>query len=307
MVSLDFSGVFVVLLTPFNAEGNVALDVMDSLVDFYVESGVDGIFPCGSAGEAIHLSFDQKAELIRRVAKRAAGRVQVLPGAIASNAHNALALAEVAREAGCNGIIATPPIYYKFEPAYIRQYFQTILDGAGMPVVLYNIPVYAQPLEPKMLGELAHHPNVAGIKDSSGSMVDFLHFIDATRSVEPKIGFMSGREEMLFASLAVGGSGSISAINAVVPEVMVRIRDLFRAGDFAGSNALQMSLMDLIRAMYDIQVPIGFRDALTMRGFPMGEAVHAPPERERPLIAPKLAIVQKELDTVLKAHKEAIQ
>ncbi|MEH6725819.1 MAG: dihydrodipicolinate synthase family protein, partial [Hyphomicrobiales bacterium] len=253
MASLDYSGVFVVMLTPFDTQGNVALDVVDQLVDFYIDSGVDGVFPCGSAGEAIHLNLDQKAEFIQRVATRAAGRVQVLPGAIAANAKDALALAKVARDAGCNGIVVPPPIYYTFQPAYTRQYFNTILDGAEMPVVLYNIPAYAQPLDPMMMGELAQHPNVAGIKDSSGSMVDFLHFMDATRNVKRKIGFMSGREELLFASLAVGGSGSMSAINAVVPEVMVRIHDLFQAGDLAASNALQMSLMDLVRAMYAIQ------------------------------------------------------
>lgn len=305
LVCLDYSGVFVVVLTPFDAMGKVALDVVDQLVDFYVDSGVDGIFPCGSAGEAIHLDFDQKSEFIRRVATRAAGRVQVLPGAIAANTKDALALAKVAKESGCNGVVVPPPIYYTFQPAYVRQYFQTILDGADMPVVLYNIPAYAQPLDPLMLGELAQHPNVAGIKDSSGSMVDFLHFMDSTRNIDRKIGFMSGREEMLFAALAVGGSGSMSAINAVVPEVMVRIRDLFRAGDFAGSNALQMSLMDLVRAMYAIQVPIGFRDAITMRGFAMGRAVHAPPEQERALIQPKLEKIQTELDAILEAQRKA--
>ena len=305
MPSLSYSGVFVVMLTPVDREGGVALNVVDQLVDFYVRAGVDGIFPCGSAGEAIHLSFDQKAELIRRVAARSAERVQVLPGAIASNAKDSLALAVVAREARCNGIVVPPPIYYKFEPAYIRQYFQTILDGADMPVVLYNIPVYGQPLDPKMLESLAHHPNVAGIKDSSGSMVDFLHFMDATRDVDRKVGFMSGREELLFASLAVGGSGSMSAINAIVPEVMVRIHDLFYDGDLVASNALQMSLMDLIHAMYAIQVPIGFREALTMRGFAMGDAVHAPPKEELSLMKPKLAIIKRELDAVLKLHEAA--
>lgn len=306
MASLDYSGVFVVMLTPFDAQGNVALDVVDQLVEFYVESGVDGIFPCGSAGEAIHLSFEQKSEFIHRVASSAAGRVQVLPGAIASNTKDALALARTAKQAGCNGVVVPPPIYYTFKPAFIRQYFQTILDGAEMPVVLYNIPAYAQPLNPTILGELAQHPNVAGIKDSSGSMVDFLHFMDATRNVDRKIGFMSGREELLFASLAVGGSGSMSAINAVVPEVMVRIRDLFYAGDLASSNALQMSLMDLVRAMYAIQVPIGFRDAVAMRGFAMGKAVHAAPEAEQALIQSKLQKVQEELDAVLAAHRTGV-
>lgn len=295
------------MLTPFDGKGNVALDVVDQLVDFYIESGVDGIFPCGSAGEAIHLSFDQKQEFIRRVAMRAAGRVQVLPGAIAANAHDALALAAIAKDVGCNGIVVPPPIYYTFQPAYVRQYFQTILDGAGLPVVLYNIPAYAQPLDPLMLGELAQHANVAGIKDSSGSMVDLLHFMDATRNVARKIGFMSGREEMLFATLAVGGSGAMSAINAVVPEVMVRIRDLFHAGDLAASNALQMSLMDLIRAMYAIQVPIGFREAIILRGFAMGDAVHAPPERESVLNLPKIVLIKKALKAVLDTHRETIK
>ncbi len=302
MKSLNFSGVFVVMLTPFDDSGEINLDVVDRLVDFYCDSNVDGIFPCGSAGEAIHLSFAQKEVLIHRVASRTNGRTQVLPGALAANAKDALALAAVAREADCNGIVVPPPFYYSFQAAYIRQYFQTVLDGSCLPVVLYNIPAYAQPLTPEMLGELANHPLVAGIKDSSGSMVDFLHFMDAARRTGKKMSFMSGREEMLFASLAVGGSGSMSAINAVVPEVMVRIRDLFRANKLEASNALQMSLMGLIRTMYSIQVPIGFRDALTMRGFDMGNAVHAPPAEEINKTTLALERIEFHLNKIIKTQ-----
>ncbi len=304
MKTLDFSGIFVVMLTPFDEDGRVALKTVDRLVDFYCDAGVDGIFPGGSAGEALHLDLDQKAALIHRVAERAAGRVQVVPGAIAANARDALAIAKIAREAGCNGIVAPPPIYYKFEPAYLRQYFRAVIEGAGLPVVLYNIPAYAQPLTPAMFADLASDLAVAGVKDSSGSMVDFLHFLDASRRTGRTLGVMSGREEMLFASLAVGGSGSMSAINAVLPEVMVRIRDLWYAGEVDKANVLQMSLMELIRAFYSIQVPIAFREALTMRGFDMGRPVHDIPASERVSTETALAKVQPLMSAILAGSKE---
>lgn len=304
MKTLDFSGVFVVMLTPFDTAGRVDLDSVDRLVDFYCDAGVDGLFPCGSAGEALHLDLSQKAALITRVAERAAGRVQVAPGAIAANARDALAIAKVAREAGCDGIVAPPPVYYRFEPAYLRQYFQAVIDGADLPVVLYSIPAYAQPLTPAMFFDLAANPSVAGIKDSSGSMVDFLHFIDAATRTGRKIGVMSGREEMLHASLAVGGSGSMSAINAVLPEVMVRIRNLWREGETSRANSLQMSLMDLIRALYTLQVPLAFREALAMRGFSMGRPVHDVPEVLCATTKEGLAEVRMLLTAVLNNHVE---
>ncbi|WP_162742395.1 dihydrodipicolinate synthase family protein [Nitratireductor sp. OM-1] len=304
MKKLDFSGVFVVMLTPFDGGGRVDLDTVDALVDFYCDAGVDGIFPCGSAGEALHLDLSQKEALINRVASRAAGRTQVLPGAIAANSRDALAIARLARDAGCNGIVTPPPIYYRFEPAYLRQYFRDVIEGAGLPIVLYNIPAYAQPLTPELFGELAQYPAVAGLKDSSGSMVDYLHFLDRIRATGRQIGLMTGREELLYASLAVGGSGSMSAINAVVPEVMVRIRDLFRAGKLAEANTLQMSLMELIQALYAVQVPIAFREALAMRGFRMGRAVHDIPASEHAATDAKLARTREALDAALAAHKD---
>lgn len=299
MKTLDYKGIYVVLLTPFSAPGIVDIDSVERLVDFYIAAGVDGLFPCGSAGEAVHLDIVQKTRLIECVTNRATGRVSVIPGVIASNTKDALALAKVAREAGCDGIVVTPPIYYTFQPPYIEQYLKNILDHAGLPVVLYNIPVYAQPLSPDLLGKLATHEAVAGIKDSSGSMVDLLHFMDAARPCGRNIGFMSGREEMLFACLAVGGSGGMNALNAIIPEVMVKIYNLFQAGDFTGANVLQMSLLPLIKALYAIQTPIGFRYALAQRGFEMGEAVHPTPPTERERIVDDLIKIERLLDDVI--------
>lgn len=303
MKKLDFSGVFVVMLTPFAADGSVNLATARSLVDFYVAKGVDGLFPCGSAGEAVHLPFDERARLAAAVAERSAGRVPVIPGVIASNAKDALKLARAYREAGCDGIVLPPPIYYRFEPAYIEQYYRAVLDEAGLPVVLYNIPAYAQPLDAALLGRLAGHPAVAGVKDSSGSMVDLLHFLDAIGG--RGLGMMVGREEMLFACLAAGGSGSMSAINAVVPELMVDIRDAFHAGDHAASSHLQNALIPLVKALYAPQVPLGFRHALAVRGFDMGAPVHPVPESLALETEDALARVEAELAKMLSNKAEA--
>lgn len=297
MKKLDFSGVFSVMLTPFEAPGRVNTAAVRQLVDFYIDKGVDGLFPCGSAGEAVHLSFDERVRLAQTVVAGASGRVPVIPGVIASNVKDALHLAHAYREAGCDGIVLPPPIYYRFEPAYIEQYFQTVLDQAGLPVVLYNIPAYAQPIDAPTLGKLSAHPAAAGVKDSSGSMVDLLHFLDAISGND--VGFMVGREEMLFACLAVGGSGSMSAINAVVPEIMVAIRDLFHAGEFSRSNQLQNALIPLIRALYAPQVPVGFRHGLSLRGFDMGEPAHPVPASRQDHTAPLLATIKTELDKAL--------
>ena len=96
----------------------------------------------------------------------------------------------------------------------------------------------------------------------------------------------------------------MSAINAVIPEVMVRIRDLWREGRISEANDLQMSLIPLIRALYAVQVPIAFRDALTMRGFDMGQAVHDVPASERSATDDRLRQVRAYLDAVLAARGE---
>ncbi len=108
------------------------------------------------------------------------------------------------------------------------------------------------------------------MKDSSGSMVDFLHFMDKIKIAGEDMPMLTGREEMLFPCLVMGGKGCMTATSGILPEIMVAIYDAWKTGDYDNAKKLQLSILLVIRAMFSLPFPLGFKIAMEMRGFKMG-------------------------------------
>jgi N-acetylneuraminate lyase/4-hydroxy-tetrahydrodipicolinate synthase len=109
-----------------------------------------------------------------------------------------------------------------------------------------------------------------GIKDSSGSMVDFLHFMDKTQRTGSDFHLLTGREETLMPCLIMGAKGCVTGTSGILPEIMVGIYQAWTEGKYDEARALQTSILPLIRAMFAPPFPLGFKMALEMRGFNMG-------------------------------------
>jgi N-acetylneuraminate lyase/4-hydroxy-tetrahydrodipicolinate synthase len=137
-------------------------------------------------------------------------------------------------------------------------------------VILYNIPLFTQPLNYDVVKRLSRRKTVVAMKDSSGSMVDFMHFMDKIRIVKEEMNFLTGREETLFACLMVGGKGCMTATSGILPEIMVGIYSAWKEGNYDRARELQVSILLAVRAMFALPFPLGFKVALETRGFEMG-------------------------------------
>jgi dihydrodipicolinate synthase/N-acetylneuraminate lyase len=263
-------GVYPAMLMPFDQDGLVNEPELRKYVDFLIDGGLHGLFPISSVGEGIHMSMADKERAMRIVVDQAAGRVPVTPGVSSANPRDAIALAKVAEELGCPAVVAAPPYYYKISNEVMEKYFEAIADSVDIGLILYNIPLFTQPIDYDVVKRLSRRDNVVGMKDSSGSMVDFMHFMDKAKIAEAKINFMTGREEGLYAVLAMGAAGCMTGTSAIVPELMVAIYDNFMAGNLERSLELQRIVPNMVRTMFAVQFPIGFKAALEMRGFDMG-------------------------------------
>jgi len=263
-------GVFVAMLTPFDKEGHIHETEVRKMVDFQIENGVNGLFPVSSAGEYIHLTREEKVTLMEIVHDQAKGRVPVTPGVGSTCPAESIFLAKKAREMGCRAVVIPPPHFYPLPQTMIAQYFETVIDAVDIPVILYNIPLFTQPLSYDTVKGLSRKANVVAMKDSSGSMVDFLHFMDSVRLEEVEMNFLTGREETLLPCLMMGGKGCMTATAGILPEVMVEIYQCFLSGDYDKARALQFSLLPIIRAMFSMPFPVGFKTIMEMRGFHMG-------------------------------------
>ncbi|MBC7343298.1 MAG: dihydrodipicolinate synthase family protein [Clostridia bacterium] len=264
-------GIYVAMVTPFDEAGEVDEKALRNMVEFYVQAGVDGVFSAGSSGEFIHLGPRGCVEANRIVADQVRGRIEVLAGASASRPRDCVAIAQRAKEDGCQAAVICPPPYYRLSQDMIRYHYELIAEQVNFPLVLYNIPMFTNPISPEIIGKLSRLPNIVGLKDSSGSMVDFMAAIDAVQRNDGDLQFLTGREENLFASLIVGGAGCIGGGAAVVPEAMVAIYRAYQMGNHERLRCLQLSIVQLVRIMMSLPFPVGFKVGLELRGMPAGE------------------------------------
>ena len=266
-------GIYPALLTPFDEEFRVNETELRRLLDFNIERGLNGIFPVSSVGEGVHMSFEEKCRCMDIVVDQVNGRVPVTPGVVASMPSESVRLAKYAASIGCEAVVVTPPYFYTPGGAMVEHFFETIIEKTDIPIILYNIPLFTSPLDYDMVKRLCRYEMVVGMKDSSGSMVDFMHFMDKIAIAGEDIAMLTGREETLLAALLMGAEGCMTATAGVFPEIMVGIYKAWQQGDLEKALALQRSILVVIRTMFAAPFPVGFKLALELRGIKMGPAL----------------------------------
>ena len=293
-------GVYVAMLTPFSEDGSVNESELRKLVDFCIEKGVDGLFPVSTIGEFVHMTAEEKVRMMEVVVDQAKGRVKVAPGIGSSHPAHSIELAKEAERIGCDAVVVAPPYYYKLSPEMVEKYFETIALASNIPIVLYNIPMFTQPIGYDTVDHLCRIPNIVGMKDSSGSLLDFVHFMDKVRVAGEKMHFMTGREDIFYPSLVVGGMGCMTGTAGILPEVPVATYKAFKEGDHKRALELQNSLLYLIRAMFSAPFPVGFKAALEARGFEMGPLKQPLSDAEEQSCKKIKAGIEKTMKTFLK-------
>ncbi|MCL5069799.1 MAG: dihydrodipicolinate synthase family protein [Actinobacteria bacterium] len=263
-------GVIAAMLTPFDDKGRIAEEEVVKLVNFLIEKGVDGIFPVSSCGEYVHLDMDERKYLIDIVVDAAKGRVDITPGTGATCHQKSIELANYAKEKGCSAVVLHGPFFFKNINEIVEGHLKKVALSVDIPIFLYNIPFFANEVTPEIAANLCSLPNIVGIKDSSGNMVNVMNLIDMTRRVKPEFKVLVGAEEILFPALAAGGNGCMVATACMMPEFIVGIYKNFRAGRPDVALKLQLAILELIRVMKSVNFPQGFKEAVNVRGIKMG-------------------------------------
>jgi 4-hydroxy-tetrahydrodipicolinate synthase len=292
-------GIYVAMLTPFTDDGAINEEELRRIVEFQITSGVHGLFPISSVGEFIHMSQEEKIRMMEIIVDQNRGRVRVTPGVGSSHPAESIYLAKKAKAIGCDAVVVAPPYYFQLSQENIEKYFETIADAVDLPVILYNIPLFTQPLSYDVVKRLSRRDNVVGMKDSSGSMVDFLHFIDKIRIIGEDINILTGREETLLPCLVVGGKGCVTATSGILPEIMTAIYDAWKAGEYEKAKELQFSILLAVRAMFSLPFPLGFKVAMETRGFAMGPPKQPLSDAERFKFTTMRARIEKIMNPIL--------
>ena len=263
-------GVIVAMLTPFKEDGRINEIEVRKLVNFLIDSGVDGIFPVSSCGEYVHMDMEERKYLIDIVTDENNGRVAIIPGTGATCFEKSIELANYAKEKGCSAVVLHGPYFFKNINDVVEEHLKKVAKAVSIPIFLYNIPFFANEITPQIAHALCELPNVVGIKDSSGNMINVMNLIEMTRKVKPDFKVLVGVEEILYPALAAGGSGCMTATAGILPEFMVGIYDNFINGNHSYALELQLAILEFIRTMKSVNFPQGFKEALDLRGIKMG-------------------------------------
>ncbi|MCL5096702.1 MAG: dihydrodipicolinate synthase family protein [Candidatus Omnitrophica bacterium] len=274
-------GIYTPNLVPFNADGSINEDELRRMINWLIEKGVTGLYPNGSTGEFIRLSFEERKRVIRIVAEENRGRIPILAGAAESNLTMILDACKTYADLGCTAVSITGPYYYKVSQESIEHFFREVALRSPIDIVLYNIPQFSNVFSVPVLTRLALDcPRIVGVKDSSRDFPRFLNSLHAIKPHRPDFSCLIGCEEILFPSLMMGGDGGTIATSGVVPEVVMKLYNEFLANNWNESKRIQFKLLDLINAMlYGTNFPEGFRAGMSLRGFNLGTT--------RQLISPK--------------------
>jgi dihydrodipicolinate synthase/N-acetylneuraminate lyase len=252
------------LVTPFDTSGNVDYDRLTDLVD-RLEDDVDFFVPCGSTSEAPLLTPPERANVIDAVAD--ATTRPVLAGTGAPGLKQTRNWTGAAADAGADAALVVTPHYYSHGQATLAAYYRELADSVEIPVYLYSVPVFTGThLAPATIGDLAEHPNIAGLKDSSGDYEAAVRTLDR---VPDSFDVLVGSASILAQALATGASGGVMALANLAPSPLSEVA---AESDPEYALARNRPLVELNRAITTEYGVPGLKYAMRQRGLPAGYA-----------------------------------
>ncbi|MFO7826910.1 MAG: dihydrodipicolinate synthase family protein [Cyclobacterium sp.] len=220
------------------------------LISHLLKGGVHGLFVLGTTGECTNISYRLRKELIKVTCKEVNGRVPVLVGVTDTSFAESLFLAQVAADEGADAVVAAPPYYFGLGESELIAYFTKLADALPLPLYLYNMPSHTKTtLTQKAVVALSEHPNILGLKDSSGNAVYFNAMLFAFKD-RSDFTLLVGPEEMMASAVLMGGHGGVSGGANLFPRLYVDLYTAAERGDLEEVARLQQMVMEISAQVY---------------------------------------------------------
>lgn len=262
-----FFGSIPALVTPFSG-GRVAEDTFRELVDWQIAEGSNALVPCGTTGESATMSADEQRRVIEIAVKVSNGRVPVIAGCGSNNVAHAIEYLHAAKDVGADAALVVMGYYNRPSQAGMIAAFKALSDASALPIIVYNIPGRAVvDISVETLAEIAKLPNIAGVKDATGS----LGRVSAQRlACGEKFIQLSGNDETALAFNVAGGVGCISVTANVAPRLCSDFQTAMREARWDEALKLQDRLYPLHTALFTDASPGPVKYAMSRvrPGFP---------------------------------------
>jgi 4-hydroxy-2-oxoglutarate aldolase len=267
---MNLRGVLAPIPTPFDREGRIDLGMLAAACFRWSTSPLDGLVVLGSTGEAVLLDEAESDRVVAFARERwPAGRPFIV-GTGRESTRAAIEAVARAASLGADAVLVRTPGFYKAQmttDAFVRHY-TAVADASPVPVLLYNFTaVTGVNLLPAVVSRLAGHPNIIGVKESSG---DIAQMTDLVAGTPNGFNVLAGSATTFYASLCVGATGGILALSCVLPEACARLFELTRAGRHAEASQLQHRLVPVAKLVGSLHGVPGLKAALAIAGCDVG-------------------------------------
>ncbi|HEY5425625.1 MAG TPA: 4-hydroxy-tetrahydrodipicolinate synthase [Candidatus Tumulicola sp.] len=289
---MNLGTIVTAMITPFDSRGALDIPEAERLARWLVDRETDGLVLAGSTGEGQTLDRGERAALWAAVKDAVGGRAVVVANAGTNDTRESVASAEDAASAGADAILAVVPYYNKPTQSGMIKHFGAIAESTALPVIVYNIPGRTGAnILPDTLLELANaHPNVAGVKESSG---DLKAIATILRDRPERFKVWSGDDHLFLPCLAMGADGVVGVASHLCSREYRRMFDAYRAGRVREAADIHASLLELFDLLFVTTSPIPIKWAMKQLGFRAGDCrlpldgmPRSLADRLRPLIAP---------------------
>lgn len=295
-----FNGSYGIVLTPFKPDGGVDYTRLEKQLNDACATCTKGLVVCGSTGEFTALDKSQNMELMIAASQIIAHRKPLICGATAGDYVTTAEYLRVAAAIHADGALVAPPYYFPLSDADVLEFYRRIDECAGgVPIVAYNIPQFTTGISTAVFEKLTGLSSIRGIKNSSGNFIEFMQYLRLRDEKRPDLSVLTGSDELIDASLAVGGDGSFTALGYLLPQTTGGICTAFAAGDTALALRRQKSMLGLLALAGSLTFPFGYKVLAEALGLDLGCSKQA----VAPETLQKAAGVRAQMLNELERHK----
>ncbi len=261
-----FKGIYAPIPTPFGSDGEIAWDALRNNLDWWGQSSLQGLVVAGTNGEAPLLDHNEKVKAFAFTRENLPAGKKVIAGTGCESARATIKLNRAAAECGADAVLVINPSYFKgsLSDEVLEHYYLHVAEESRLPVILYNMPRNtALNLGARLVSRLSAHPNITGIKDSSGNIVQIGEIIN---NCSRDFTVFAGSASFLLPALMLGAAGGTLALANIMPEECVRMVSLYGTGRFDQARELQLKLIDINSAVTARWGVAGLKAALDLIG-----------------------------------------
>jgi 4-hydroxy-tetrahydrodipicolinate synthase len=263
-----YSGSIVAIVTPMTDSGEVDFAAWETLIDWHLAEGSDGIVVCGTTGESPTVTLAESVELTQRAVARARGGLPIIAGSGTNDTARSIERTRELAAAGADAVLVVTPYYNKPTQDGLLQHFSAIADDSSVPVILYNVPSRTGvDLMPETAARLASHPRIVSLKEATGNLA---RLAELQERCGPDLELLSGDDPTAADAILAGARGVISVTANVVPRAMHELTGAALAGNAERARELDGRLQVLHRALFVEPSPIPVKWAVERLGWMRG-------------------------------------